>query len=81
MYERPKAPEEAKALAQGHPGVEMKKYPLKFVTTTYFGDPPQSGMPASINTISVYQSTGLISNAHEQHHLCNRRRSVLPLGE
>ena len=53
MATKPPTFEEAKAMVEGVLGVEMEKYPLKFVTPAYFGARPKPGTPMTVNSGSA----------------------------
>lgn len=53
MYECAKTFEDAKKLVASPAGVELEKYPLKFVTPAYFGPRPQRGIQAKVNSGSA----------------------------
>lgn len=53
VYKKPKTFEEAKALVEGPLGVELEKYPLKFVTAAHFGARPQPGTLATVQSGSA----------------------------
>lgn len=53
MYKQPKTFDEVTNLVASPAGIEFEKYPLKFVTPAYFGERPQAGTLATVNSGSA----------------------------